>query len=82
MVRTQVQLTEQQARKLKGLAARRGESMAELIRSAVDALFASDSLPSTQERRRHALAAVGRFSSGQKDVSRRHDHYLAEAFKS
>jgi hypothetical protein len=32
------------------------------------------------ERRRRALAAAGRFSSGRNDVSVDHDEYLAEAF--
>jgi len=36
MVRTQIQLTEEQARALKEIAAARGESMAEVIRRAVD----------------------------------------------
>jgi hypothetical protein len=33
------------------------------------------------ERRRRAIAAVGRFRSGQKDISTHHDDYLAEAYE-
>jgi predicted DNA-binding protein len=36
MIRTQIQLTEEQAARLKAVAARRGISMAEVIRQAVD----------------------------------------------
>jgi len=36
MVRTQVQLTEEQAKKVKKIAASRGVSMAEVIRDAVE----------------------------------------------
>ncbi len=36
MVRTQIQLTEEQAIKVKKIAARRGVSMAEVIRDAVE----------------------------------------------
>ena len=38
LVRTQIQLTEEQAVKLKRMAAERGVSMAEVIRDAVDRL--------------------------------------------
>ena len=39
MVRTQIQLTEEQARRLKALAAEQGVSMAELIRRSVDTVL-------------------------------------------
>jgi len=34
-----------------------------------------------EERRKRALAAAGRFSSGLRDLSTEHDKYLAEAFE-
>ena len=39
MVRTQIQLTEEQARRLRAMSAEQGVSMAELIRRSVDALL-------------------------------------------
>ena len=81
MVRTQIQLTERQARELRGMAAKEGVSMAEIIRRAVDAKI-HERVPdvSWEERVRRATAAMGKFHSGLKDVSRRHDHYLVEAY--
>jgi len=81
MIRTQIQLTEQQAQALKSLAAERGSSVAELIRQGVDDLLQKTSGISIEERRRRAIAAIGRFHSGQKDISTRHDDYLAEAYE-
>jgi hypothetical protein len=79
MVRTQVQLTTEQLNKLKQLAAQRGVSIAELVREGVDVVLQSAST-GIDEKRRRALAAVGRFHSGQKDISARHDDYLTEAY--
>ncbi len=81
MVRTQIQLTEKQAKSLKRIAASRHHSVAELIRQAVDNMIKSATLVDIEERRRRALAAAGRFSSGLRDLSTEHDKYLAEAFE-
>ncbi|HEX9373972.1 MAG TPA: ribbon-helix-helix protein, CopG family [Roseiflexaceae bacterium] len=80
MVRTQIQLTEQQARRLKALASRRGVSMAELIRESVDMLLASPEEIDLEERKRRAIAAAGTFRSGLSDLATNHDRYLAEAY--
>ena len=81
MVRTQIQLTERQARELKRIAAREDVSMAEVVRRAVEAKI-REGTPGVpwEERVRRAMAVMGKFHSGLKDVSRRHDHYLAKAF--
>ena len=81
MVRTQIQLTERQARELKRMAAREGVSMAEVIRKAVDAKIreGSGEVP-WEEKVRRARAVMGKFRSGLKDVAERHDHYLAEEY--
>lgn len=81
MVRTQIQLTEQQARKLKQLAAARGRSMADLIRASVDAMLARPETVDDDVRRERALAAAGRFRSGVGDLASAHDRHLADAFK-
>jgi hypothetical protein len=80
MVRTQVQLTEQQAKALKKLASSRHLSIAELIRQAVDTMIRSNIVVDAEERRKRALDAAGRFRSGLRDLSTEHDKYLEEAF--
>jgi Arc/MetJ-type ribon-helix-helix transcriptional regulator len=75
MVRTQIQLTEEQARRLKRRAAQRGVSMATVIRQAVDRVLADDDRESKRQR---ALSAAGKFRSGRSDIAERHDDYLAE----
>jgi len=81
MVRTQIQLPEQQVTLLKRLAAQQHVSMAELIRRAVDLFTLSPDATNIMERRKRAIAAVGRFHSGRGDLAARHDDYLVEAFK-
>jgi hypothetical protein len=80
MVRTQIQLFEQQAAALKKLAAARHVSIAELIRRAVDTMVRTGAAVDSGEKRKRALAVVGRFRSGKRDVSKDHDKYLPEAF--
>jgi Arc/MetJ-type ribon-helix-helix transcriptional regulator len=80
MIRTQVQLTEQQAEALKQAAARRGVSMAELIRQSIDQLLGKAGDLSQKELRLRAAAVAGRFRSGRTDVAVHHDEHLAEAF--
>lgn len=77
MVRTQIQLTEEQARALKRLAAERGVSMAALVREAVDGIAGGGS--AAEERWARALAVVGKFHGGGEPVSERHDDYFAES---
>jgi hypothetical protein len=81
MVRTQIQLPEQQVILLKRLALQQHVSMAELIRRAVDLFTTSPDATGIEEQRERAIAAVGRFHSGHGDLSARHDDYLAESFK-
>lgn len=77
MIRTQVQLTDEQARALKAAAVARGVSVAEIIRQAVDQHVVASG---TEARRRRAVAAIGGFRSGRGDVSADHDTHLADAF--
>lgn len=81
MIRTQIQLTKEQADRLKKVAAKRHLSVAKLIRQAVDALIRSNAAIEDEERRRRAIAAAGRFRSGVSDLSTAHDKYLSEAYK-
>jgi Arc/MetJ-type ribon-helix-helix transcriptional regulator len=82
MVRTQVQLTEEQARALKRLAARRHVSIATLVRAGVDELLKSSGDISSEERKRRAVAVAGKYRSGGSDLSSEHDEHLGEAFGS
>jgi len=77
MVRTQVQLTEEQARRLRALAREEGVSLAEMVRRTVEGYLQEKENGGFAERAERALAAVGRFASGLRDVSQEHDRYLA-----
>ena len=81
MVRTQIQLTEDQAKALKRIAQSQHLSVAEFIRRAVDAAIKSSSVIGVEERHKRAMEIVGKFGSGKRDVSKKHDLYLAEAYK-
>ena len=81
MVRTQIQLTEEQSKALKKMAAQRSLSMAELIRQGIDFYLRSCGTISQEERRQRAVKAAGQFHSGQTDLSEKHDQYLAEVYE-
>jgi hypothetical protein len=74
--RTQISLTDEQARRLRSLAKRRRTSMAALIREAVDSVYPPRG--GTDDRWAAALAAIGGFSSGSSDTSSEHDRVLGE----
>lgn len=78
MIRTQIQLTEEQAAALKSIAAEQGSSVAGLVRESVDAFIKNTGAVTPEERKRRALSIVGRYSSGIRDLGREHDRYLAE----
>ena len=78
MVRKMIQISETQARKLEQRAKMEGVSMSELVRRGLDIVL--ETRPRSEEVRRKALLAVGLFSSGDTDVSERHDEYLAEIY--
>ncbi|MCK6627221.1 MAG: ribbon-helix-helix domain-containing protein [Anaerolineae bacterium] len=80
MIRTQIQLTEEQSRTLKEMAQERGVSMAELIRQSIENFIRARNQLTREEKRRKALAIMGQFSSGVSDLSTNHDQYLAEAY--
>jgi hypothetical protein len=80
MVRTQIQLTDEQAREIKKVALAKGVSVAEIIRRAVEGAIKSSTKADMVERQKRALEIVGRFRSGKHDVSKKHDTYLTEAY--
>ncbi len=80
MIRTQVQFTEQQLHSLRELSAATGRSIADLTRDAVTLYLQHSAGPTREALIERAIGAAGKFSSGQTDVSGKHDLYLAEAF--
>jgi len=81
MIQTQVQLTEEQARALSDLARVRQSSVAVLIRQGIDQLIQQAARADESELEQRAIAAAGRFHSGQSNVSMEHDQYLVEAYQ-
>lgn len=79
MIRTQIQLNENQARDLRREAHIAGLSFAEMIRRCVD--YALPKI-SAQRSQRYALASqvIGRFSADADDIAENHDEYLDDAF--
>ena len=84
MVRTQIQLTPDQHRRLKKWAQQRGISLAEAVRRCVaDRLEAEQAVPTRDMMVREALQVVGAYSDpeGATDVAREHDRYLTDAYR-
>lgn len=79
MVRTQVQLPEEQLKELRRIAAEEGISLSELVRRGVRELLESRRRPSRKELWERASRVIGKFNSGLSDIGRRHDDYFAEA---
>jgi len=77
MAQIEVALTEEQMAALEELAKKRRASLSELIQEVVADLLRSAGAGDDAERKRRALAVVGRFRSGRGDLSRRHDEHLA-----
>ena len=79
MIRTQIQITEEQANRLKQMAAAQGRSIADLIREAVDRLTGDDEAAARGERMKGVAKAFGKFRSGRRDLADGHDAHFAEA---
>jgi hypothetical protein len=79
MVRTQIQLTEEQAMGLRRIAAERGISMAAVIRESVDRTLEQEDRAQLWEQ---AFAVFGKYTDvdGATDVSEEHDRYLDDAY--
>ncbi len=79
MIRTQVQFTEEQYKKLKEIAQSNHKSMSSVIRQAVDQLLLSRK-PDRAALYRHAASLVGKYDADKTDISVEHDTYLDEAY--
>jgi hypothetical protein len=78
MIRTQIQITPEQARALKRLAAKEGKSVAELIRISLDDMLRAGGIKEPDDLRRKASAAAGKLN-GPENLAKDHDDYLSEA---
>ncbi len=84
MVRTQIQLTEEQYRQLKRWAQRLGISLSEAVRRCVADRLARERVElGREDLAREALAVVGKYADpeGASRVGKDHDEYLTEAYK-
>ena len=79
MTRTQIQLTDEQARALREIAAAEGRSMAEVVRDAVSLLLRGRHRVDREALKRRSLASLGRFRSGIPDLAAEHDRHLDDA---
>ena len=82
MVRTQIQLTEEQARRLRRRAKQQGISMSAMIRRCLDQGL-GDETGDRSGLYRQAALLIGRFPDRKraKDLATGHDRYLEEAFR-
>ena len=80
MIRTQIQLTEEQARRLREEARRERRSIADLVRESVTEYLAKRPGVSREELERRARSLAGSFRSGEADLAEHHDRHLDEAF--
>ena len=81
MIRTQIRLTDEQARRVKRIAAERQVSMATVIREGVDLLLrSSETAVTDDERSKRAISVAGQFRSGGGDGTAQHDAHLQEAY--
>ena len=79
MIRTQIQLTQEQAKKLRQISLESHESIASLIRKAVNQFLISEK-PSREALYRQAGSVIGKYEAERPDVALSHDRYLDEAF--
>jgi hypothetical protein len=80
MIRTQIQLTEEQSRILKQLAKVREVSVAELVRHSIDYYIHSMKEPTLEEKYERSMSIVGKYRAEETDIGRNHDRYLAEIY--
>ena len=80
MIRTQIQLREEQAIYVKSIAAEEDISMAEVIRQAVELLQETREKPTKQELMLRSLEIFGKYGSEESDISINHDKYLNEVY--
>lgn len=82
MVRTQIQLTDDQVARLRRVIASENTSIAAAVREALEMWLAAREQPDRATLKRRAKEIAGMFDSGTPDLVERLDDYLAEAYES
>jgi hypothetical protein len=80
MIRTQVQLDEDQYERLKALATSRSQSIAQLVREGVEQLLTAADRRQVWERLMQAAGSC-HDPDARADVAVQHDEYLTEAYR-
>ena len=75
--RTEIELSTTQWQQLNRLASQCNKSVEQLIADAIDQLLQRQQRTDWEERKRRALAVVGRFPA-EPDLAQRHDEYLVQ----
>lgn len=81
MIRTQIQLKEEQINALKEIANAENISLAEVVRRAVDRFIEKQDKPDREELVRRYLSTAGCCSSKEGDVSINHDKYIVMSIR-
>ena len=81
MVRTHVQLTDEQSQYLRRAAAERGVSVAAVIRDSIERCAGEAKRPDERELRKRARLAAGCLRGGPRDLATNHDEYAVEAYE-
>ena len=79
MPRTEIELTEEEARRLDEVAASKGRSVAEIVRES-EYLGKTNPHVDRALAKQCALDAIGKFRSSVNDLGSNHDRYLEEDF--
>ena len=81
MVKTQIQLTEEQYEVLKRISQTNNISLSEIIRRSIDYNLNYTLSIKNEDKIDRAKKVAGQYGSGRKDLSEKHDEYLAEGYK-
>lgn len=79
MVRTQIQLDDEQYRELKNISHNINESLSSIIRKSIT-LFIQFQQNSKTGRYNKAISIIGKYKAETSDISENHDKYLGEDF--
>ena len=80
MVRTQIQLDEATYREIKRIAYEQGKSMSAVVREILKKSLGRKEKPK-KKLTLEDFPFIGKYRSGESDISERHDDYFAEDFK-
>jgi hypothetical protein len=80
MIRTQIQITSEQASALKRISIREGKSVAELVRISIDNMLQSGGIKDQADLRHKAINATGKLH-GPENLAVDHDNFLATALE-